>query len=131
MSRKRAPQPTDIQGDAMSSAFNYDEAFSRNLGWFTEAEQRFYASKGFESAPVRCSECRKGNKIKKEERIEARAKKEAEGNVRYNKYNQPASWGAVAQQAKAAMGITQVPKARVNEFEKSKRTTYTEMPLKL
>lgn len=26
---------------------------------FTEGEQAFYAEKGFENAPVRCSECRK------------------------------------------------------------------------
>lgn len=29
---------------------------------FTEGEQEFYASKGFESDPIRCPDCRKARK---------------------------------------------------------------------
>lgn len=33
---------------------------------FTEGEQEFYASKGFESDPIRCPECRKARKQAKQ-----------------------------------------------------------------
>lgn len=32
---------------------------------FTVSEQEFYKEKGFENEPVRCPQCRKANKIKK------------------------------------------------------------------
>ena len=33
---------------------------------FTVGEQEFYASKGFENAPIRCSDCRKARKANRQ-----------------------------------------------------------------
>ena len=34
---------------------------------WTAGEQEFYAQKGFENEPKRCPECRKANKLKKQQ----------------------------------------------------------------
>lgn len=75
---------------------------------FTEREQKFFASKGFTTAPVRCVSCRRGNKLVKEQRAEERQKRKEEGNVKFGGPDGKTafSWAALAQQQKESMGIT-------------------------
>jgi len=88
---------------------------------FTEQEQKFFAKQGFSSAPVRCVQCRRGNKVVKAERIEQREKRKAEGNVVFGGPDKsiPMTWGAVAKLSKEKMGYVHVPKVRNSEFERT------------
>lgn len=40
---------------------------------WTVGEQEFYASKGLTHAPVRCPECRRANKLKRQQQEQAQA----------------------------------------------------------